>query len=104
MITGTPSDFDINGPSSRGIVSLVLPAGNGTTIVMVLSGKPAASAPQPARIAGDNSAASTSAARDIGRCLHDIVGLLTLNLQVCRSSDECKTSASWTIGRRRARS
>src|SRR5437588_11592671 len=58
MITGTPSDLDISGPTNRGIVSLVLPAGNGTTIVINFSGKPAAFAPGPMRDADENSAAS----------------------------------------------
>jgi hypothetical protein len=56
MITGTPSDLDISGPTNRGIVSLVLPAGNGTTIVINFSGKPAASAPDTMRDADENSA------------------------------------------------
>jgi hypothetical protein len=51
--------LDINGPTIRGIVSLVLPAGKGTTIVIGLSGKPAALAQGTARDAVDNNIAKT---------------------------------------------
>src|ERR1700742_839853 len=61
MITGTPSDLDSNGPTNRGIASAVLPAGYGTTIVIIFSGNPAAAAPGTPKDAGDSSAAKINA-------------------------------------------
>src|SRR3954464_10917494 len=66
MVTGTPSDLDIRGPTNHGIASAVLPAGYGTTIVIVFSGKPAAAAPRISRNNSESSAAKTNAAHLIG--------------------------------------
>jgi hypothetical protein len=67
-ITGTPSDLEINGPTIRGIVSLVLPAGKGTTIVIGLSGKPAAPAQGTARDAVDRSIAKINVVQFLSSC------------------------------------
>jgi hypothetical protein len=68
--------LEINGPTNRGIVSLVLPAGNGTTIVIGFSGKPAASAQGIAGNAGDSSIAKTSVGQFIGRFMLRILNFL----------------------------
>src|SRR5580698_6033335 len=67
MITGTPSDLDINGPTNRGIVSAVLPGGYGTTMVIAFSGKPAAAASGNPRHIGDASAAKMNVVHFISR-------------------------------------
>src|ERR1700728_3839392 len=72
MITGTPSDFDINGPTNRGIVSAVLPGGYGTTIVIVVSGKPAAAGSGTPRYTGDKTAAKINVVHFISKSLPGI--------------------------------
>jgi hypothetical protein len=85
MITGTPSDLDINGATNRGIASAVLPAGYGTTIVIVFSGKPAAAAPRTSGDNGESSAAKIKVVHFIGKSslgmlniLHDILETMTV--------------------------
>src|ERR1700735_945493 len=70
MITGTPSDLDINGPTNRGIVSAVLPGGYGTTMVIAFSGKPAAAASGTPRDTADTSAAKMNVVHFISRSSH----------------------------------
>jgi hypothetical protein len=67
-ITGTPSDLEINGATIRGIVSLVLPAGKGTTIVIGLSGKPTAPAQGAARDVVDKSVAKINVVQFFSIC------------------------------------
>jgi len=80
MITGTPSDFDINGSTNRGMVSAVLPGGYGTTIVIAVSGNPAAAGPGIPRYTGDNSAAKINVVRFIGKSLVGVLNIRNHNV------------------------
>src|SRR3954454_22457823 len=92
MITGTPSDLDISGPTNRGIVSLVLPAGNGTTIVINFSGKSAASAPGPMRDADENSAPKIKVFHFIDGSFLRILNVLYKKLGVVVLASPCSSA------------
>ena len=61
MTTDPPSDLEISGASMRGIVSLELPAGKGTTRTMGLSGYSALAIGMEANVARDAAAATQNA-------------------------------------------
>jgi hypothetical protein len=67
--------LEINGPTIRGIVSLVLPAGKGTTIVIGLSGKPATAAQGTARNVVDNSTAKINVVQFLSSCSFRILNV-----------------------------
>jgi len=75
MITGTPSDLDINGPP---IVESCRRCFRGDTdhIVMVVSGKSAAATLGSLRYTGDNSAAKINVVHFIGKSLLGILNTL----------------------------